>query len=160
MDGVVADFNEYALKTLGLPPSEGIYPDDVWKQLATNQRIYRELIPTPYAQTLYQNCVKYCLEKNYQWAFLTAIPKGNDVKYAFQDKVEWIQKYFPGNNIFFGPYSKDKHLHCKHGDILIDDRISNIKEWQAAGGYAILHNDLTSTLTQLNYLIPQVSLHV
>jgi hypothetical protein len=35
MDGVVADFDEYAARTLGVPPSRsGIYPDDIWQQLA------------------------------------------------------------------------------------------------------------------------------
>ena len=60
----------------------------------------------------------------------------------------------------FGPFSKDKHVHCQPGDILIDDRASNIEEWSAAGGVAILHTDYDSTMTQLNQLIPQVSLQV
>lgn len=153
MDGVVADFDEYAHRILGVPPSGGVYPDEVWKKLANNKRIYRELVPTPYAQTLYQNCVKYCVERNYKWAFLTAVPKENDVKHAFQDKVKWAQKHFPGTTVFFGPYSKDKHLHCTPGDILIDDRISNITEWREAGGIAIHHQDVTKTLIELNNLI-------
>lgn len=160
MDGVVADFDEYAHRTLGLPPSEGVYPDDVWQQLAKNPRIYRDLLPTPYATQLFQECVNFCLKHNYEWAFLTAVPKGNDVKFAFYDKVEWAQKHFPFTPVFFGPFSKDKHQHCRVGDILIDDRRSNVEEWQAVGGTAILHKSLDSTLTQLHHLIPQVSLQV
>jgi len=152
MDGVVADFDEYAARTLGVPPSEGIYPDSIWKQLAQNPRIYRDLIPTPYAYQLYRECVNFCLKKDYNWAFLTAVPKGNDVKYAFYDKVEWVQKHFPGTPVFFGPYSKDKHQHCQAGDILIDDRTSNCEEWTAAGGIAILHKDFNSTITQINFI--------
>lgn len=152
MDGVVADFDEYAARTLGVPPSEGIYPDSIWKQLAQNPRIYRDLIPTPYAYQLYRECVNFCLNKDYNWAFLTAVPKGNDVKYAFYDKVEWVQKHFPGTPVFFGPYSKDKHQHCQAGDILIDDRTSNCEEWTAAGGIAILHKDFNSTITQINFI--------
>jgi 5'(3')-deoxyribonucleotidase len=158
MDGVVADFDEYAKRTLGIPPSGGIYPDYIWKQLATNPRIYRDLIPTPYAQKLYKECVNFCLKHNYEWAFLTAVPKGNDVKFAFYDKVEWAQKHFPSTPVFFGPYSKDKHQHCQVGDILIDDRTSNIEEWIAAGGIAILHKDLQNTVAQLHDLTPQFSL--
>ena len=60
----------------------------------------------------------------------------------------------------FGPFSKDKHVHCQAGDILIDDRASNIEEWRAAGGLAILHKDYNDTMIQLNHLIPQVSLQV
>jgi hypothetical protein len=43
----------------------------------------------------------------------------------------------------FGPYSKDKKDHCVSGDILLDDRKSNIDEWNQAGGIGILYrNDL------------------
>lgn len=159
MDGVVADFNEYAYRTLGVPPSQGIYSDHIWQQLAQNPRIYRDLIPTPYAYQLYRECVNFCLQKDYKWAFLTAVPKGNDVQYAFYDKVEWVQKYFPSTPVFFGPYSKDKHQHCKPGDILIDDRSSNIEEWRSVDGYGILHKNLENTLDQLYQLDPQFSLH-
>ena len=152
MDGVVADFDEYANRTLGLPPSLGVYPDDKWQQLAKNPRIYRDLIPTSYASRLYEECVSFCYNKNYDLAFLTAVPKGNDIKYAFYDKVEWAQKYFSGVPVFFGPFSKDKHQHCKIGDILIDDRTSNIEEWRAAGGVGILHRNLNDTLAELSLL--------
>jgi 5'(3')-deoxyribonucleotidase len=152
MDGVVADFDEYAARTLGIPPSQGVYPDAIWQQLAQNPRIYRDLIPTPYANTLYQECVKFCLANNFEWRFLTAVPKGNDIKFAFHDKVEWAQKYFPGVPVFFGPFSKDKHQHCRPGDILIDDRYSNIEEWRAAGGIAIHHVDIDTTLQELSKL--------
>lgn len=152
MDGVVADFDEYANRTLGVPPSQGIYPEDIWQKLAANPRIYRDLVPTPYAYQLFRECVNFCLKYNYEWAFLTAVPKGNDVKYAFYDKVEWAQKYFPATPVFFGPYSKDKWKHCKTGDILIDDRSSNIDEWRAAGGIAIHHVNIDSTLLELSSL--------
>ena len=52
----------------------------------------------------------------------------------------------------FGPYSKDKWQHCNAGDILIDDRQSNIDEWRAAGGIAIHHVSLNSTLYELSQL--------
>jgi len=158
MDGVVADFDEYAFRTFGFAPSIGVYNDEKWNKLATNPRIYRDLIPTSYAHELYRECVNFCLKYNYNWAFLTAIPKRNDIKFAFHDKVEWIQKYFPGVPVFFGPYSKDKHQHCKINDILIDDRKSNIEEWCVAGGFGILHKNYKTTIEQLHQFFPQVSL--
>jgi 5'(3')-deoxyribonucleotidase len=85
--------------------------------------------------------------------FLTAVPKGNDVPWAFYDKVVWVQNYFPDIPVMFGPFSKDKWQHCKPGDILIDDRKSNIAEWQAAGGRPILHEgNIKSTLAALDYI--------
>jgi 5'(3')-deoxyribonucleotidase len=149
MDGVVADFDEYAARTLDLPPSQGIYPDDKWQKLAENKRIYRDLIKTPYADQLVEECKDLALTKEYDLYFLTAVPKGNDIQWAFYDKVIWAQTNFPGIPVMFGPYSKDKWRHCSAGDILIDDRSSNIDEWRSAGGIAIHHIGLDTTLYEL-----------
>jgi 5'(3')-deoxyribonucleotidase len=152
MDGVVADFDEYAARTLGIPPSQGIYPNEVWYKLATNSRLYRDLIKTPYADELVFQCSIIAKQQGYELKFLTAVPKGNDVPWAFYDKVIWAQKYFPGIPVMFGPFSKDKYVHCQPGDILIDDRTSNIEEWRVAGGLGILHKDFNDTLAQLSKL--------
>jgi 5'(3')-deoxyribonucleotidase len=160
MDGVVADFDEYAARTLGIPPSSGIYPNEIWYNLASNARLYRDLIKTTYADELVFRCSTIAKQQGYDLKFLTAVPKGNDVPWAFYDKVVWAQTHFPGIPVMFGPFSKDKHIHCCPGDVLIDDRASNIEEWTAAGGNAILHTDFASTMAQLDHLIPQVSLQV
>ena len=81
--------------------------------------------------------------------FLTAVPKGNDVKWAFYDKVIWAQSYFPAIPVHFGPFSERKYEHCTPGDILIDDRESNITAWNTAGGNGILHTDYNSTIEAL-----------
>ena len=158
MDGVVADFDEYAARTLGVPPSAGIYPDEVWYKLATNARLYRDLIKTPYADELVFQCSKLAKLHNYELKFLSAVPKGNDVPWAFYDKVVWVQNYFPGIPVMFGPFSRDKHVHCRPGDVLIDDRKSNIEEWRAAGGFGILHEDYKSTVDILLELFDTTSL--
>lgn len=152
MDGVVADFDEYAARTLGVPPSSGIYPDEIWYKLASNTRLYRDLNKTPYADQLVSECMDFALTKGYDLYFLTAVPKSNDVKWSFYDKVLWAQKHFPDIAVMFGPYSKDKWQHCNAGDILIDDRQSNIDEWRSAGGFAIHHVGLDSTLYELSRL--------
>jgi 5'(3')-deoxyribonucleotidase len=151
MDGVVADFDEYAARTLGLPPSEGIYPDEQWYKLASNARLYRDLEKTSYADELVEFCREYAWNK-YNLYFLTAVPKGNDVPWAFYDKVLWASKHWPGIPVHFGPFSKDKHQHCTMGDILIDDRTSNIDEWRSAGGIGILHKSFKDTIQKLKEL--------
>ena len=85
--------------------------------------------------------------------FLTAVPKGNDVKWAFYDKVNWATTRYPDIPVMFGPYSHDKHVHCKFGDVLIDDRTSNCTEWRNAGGIAIQHRgDVENTLLEISKL--------
>jgi 5'(3')-deoxyribonucleotidase len=150
MDGVVADFDEYAMRTLGVPPSGGVYSDDIWQKLAANHRIYRELKKTPYADELVEYCRQFCNNHQRQLKFLTAVPKGNDVPWAFYDKMTWGLFFFPDIPVMFGPYSKDKYRHCRTGDILIDDRRSNIEEWQAAGGMGILHTSFEKTKSNLD----------
>jgi 5'(3')-deoxyribonucleotidase len=152
MDGVVANFDEYAARTLGIPPSSGIYPDEIWYKLASNARLYRDLKKTDYADQLVAECRDLALTKDYDILFLTAVPKGNDVPWAFYDKVLWAQLYFSDIAVTFGPFSKDKHVHCRPGDILIDDRLSNIEEWRTAGGIAIHHTNIDATLYELSRL--------
>ncbi len=156
MDGVVADFDEYAHRMLGVPPSGGIYPDEIWIKLAANPRLYRDLKKTPDADELVAECKKLCHDLGWELKFLTAVPKGNDVPWAFYDKMTWALFFFPDIPVMFGPYSKDKHHHCRRGDVLIDDRTSNIEEWTAAGGFGIQYNvtqDVKKTLEQIRLAI-------
>lgn len=137
MDEVVADFKgfaqEFFQKTLDdrerLPPEE-------WQKLSNCQRLYRDLKVREGGYELINWLRVYCAEHNVGLFFLTAIPRNNDIPYAIMDKVEWCQKYFPGIPVFIGPRSHEKVLRCKPGDILIDDRLSNITEWREAGGIA------------------------
>lgn len=150
MDGVVADFNGYAERVLRKKTLDDRWAEGEWRRLKDNLRIYRDLDKTPEADRLVEYCRRYCLEKNYELMFLTAVPKGNDVRWAFYDKVNWIREHYGDIPVMFGPYSTDKQLHCQPGDILIDDRTSNIEEWQAAGGIAIKHKgDLENTIREL-----------
>ena len=77
MDGVIADFDEYAFRTLGLPPSEGVYGEEDWKKLAANPRIYRDLVKTPYADDLVAFCKEYCALRDYELKFLFFFNCGN-----------------------------------------------------------------------------------
>ncbi len=153
MDGVVADFDDYAERILGpLPGHHGIYPEEQWNKIASNPRLYRELKKTSYADRLVEECRDLAATKGYDLLFLTAVPKGNDIKWAFYDKMVWAQLLFPGIPVHFGPYSLDKWRHCQPGDILIDDRPSNIAEWRVAGGIAIHHTNIDATLYELSRL--------
>lgn len=137
MDEVVADFKGFAEEFFqrNLDDRERLPPDE-WNRLASCERLYRNLKVRDGGYSLVNWLSVYCYEHNVGLFFLTAIPQNNDIPYAIIDKVEWCQKYFPGIPVFFGPRSYEKVKQCKVGDILIDDRLSNVTAWNDAGGVA------------------------
>ena len=154
MDGVVADFNDYAKTVLKTDRILHTWPDADWKKISSNDRLYRDLEKTIEADRLVKFCRLACEEKNWNLMFLTAVPKDDDMPWAYYDKIMWVNERYPKIPVMFGPHSYDKWRHCQQGDILIDDRPSNCKEWKKAGGYSILHKgDLSDTLRQLSVLL-------
>lgn len=144
MDDVVADWLTVAKSIVGDWDKEKFerIPDFQWNLLKQHQRIYRSLPVRKGAKELIGWLTTYCRHKeNIGLYFLTAVPKGNDVPWAFSDKVFWARDHFPEIPVFFGPYSVDKFHRCQPGDILIDDRLSNCKSWRAAGGIAYQYTE-------------------
>ena len=139
MDGVVADFNSGAHSILGyhIKDTSAHYPDHEWKKIKSHQHFFRDLPLTEGADQLVNIARKFRDQLGWELLFLTAIPSSNDVPWAVWDKCIWAQRHFPDIPVHIGPYAHDKQNHCKKGDILVDDRPSNIQEWQAAGGIAI-----------------------
>lgn len=160
MDGVVADFDGYAEPIVGYRTPGGIrYNDPDWKKIAANERLYLTLDKCANADRLVDAVRNLSKDYNYDVIFLTAIPRQNDVPWVFWDKIQWCDLHYPHIPVWFGPYSHDKHVHCQSGDILIDDRASNIHDWNSAGGIGILHHDTTidSTLEQLKQAVGKSS---
>ena len=156
MDGVVADFDKFAEELLGREIGWGDTTQDLtaeeWVKLASVDRLYYQLPLMPDATKL----VAYVksLSTRFQIGFLTAIPRRTTIPSARADKQAWVDKYFPGMRMDIGPFSHDKHKWCSPGDILVDDRPSNIREWNAAGGIAIYHTgDVNATIKRLNEVI-------
>jgi hypothetical protein len=65
--------------------------------------------------------------------------------------MKWVEEYFPDIPVHFGPYSEDKRDHCWPGDILVDDRSTNIAQWINAGGVGIQvkDRDVAAAIAQL-----------
>jgi hypothetical protein len=142
MDGVCADWDTAAEQFLGIPtrlnPINGNYTvtEVEWGRLKTAGHFYRTLPLMPGVDLLVDLARQYRDVLGWQLHFLTAVPHKNDVPDAFSDKVLWGQEHFPDIEVRFGPYAVDKHKHCRTGDILVDDRLSNCTSWRDAGGLA------------------------
>jgi 5'(3')-deoxyribonucleotidase len=156
MDGVVADFDGYVRDKLGFKNKPGIrFTQEEWVKIREyNPRIYRNLPVLNNAEQIVTSVQDIADYYHYDVKFLTAVPKENDLGWAFCDKIDWVQENFPGIPVWFGPYSTDKQRHHRPGDILIDDRKLNIEEWRSVGGRAILHTgDADQTITELESLM-------
>jgi hypothetical protein len=145
MDDVVADWRAYAQDLLKMRWDDSIgerIPQADWDKLKADLRFYRHLPLKAGAHELVQYCRDLVSSgKADGMAFLTALPHDYSMPFAAQDKVWWAHERFEGIPVFFGPFSHDKHRHCKPGDILIDDRHSNCSEWIAAGGKAHIYRN-------------------
>ncbi len=64
-------------------------------------------------------------------------------------KKDWLQKHFPNTFSEIIITEKDKYHFVKGHDILIDDRILNIKDWIKHGGIGILFKTPTQSLKEL-----------
>jgi hypothetical protein len=105
-------------------------------------------------------------EKDY-WANLEWMPDGKELWNHIQSmkptllsapsrdpqsrwgKRVWVKKNIPGTPLILAAASAKKNYANKNS-ILIDDRISNITEWNAAGGIGILHTSTSSTIEKLS----------
>lgn len=83
---------------------------------------------------------------------LTAVPRRWSWPNVTKHKRDWMLANFniPIDHIRFGPYAEDKQYHCvDHHDILIDDRIRNIEQWESRGGIGIHHTSPEQTLDEI-----------
>lgn len=158
MDGVVADWESAAAGFLGRPMRD---PDTLthyrntaeeWARIKTQSRFYRTLPLMPRVDELVSLARAFRDQLGFQLLFLTAVPKDDDVPWAFSDKVMWAQEHFPDIPVHFGPHSWDKHRHFKAaGDILVDDRPDNCAQWRERGGTAfkVDSNDLGTVIPSI-----------
>jgi len=139
MDGVVADFNKFASDILGREVGwEGKdLTTEEWNKLESVENFYFKLPLIEDSTKLVGVAKSFSTRFNVE--FLTAVPRVTTMPSAALDKKKWIDKYFPGFKVNYGPYSRDKQKWAKPGDILVDDKRSNIHQWFNAGGIGILH---------------------
>lgn len=137
MDGVVADFNFYVGRLLNRTIGWGgkDLSDEEWSFISKQNRLYYQLPVIMESREL----VKTATSSGLKVKFLTAIPRRTTMPSAEADKREWLELNFPGIKMEIGPYSKDKQKWARWGDILVDDKQSNVEEWKEAGGISIYH---------------------
>jgi hypothetical protein len=148
-DGVLADFDHGARRSLGLSPKAFIAKHGrgtFWKRLAKAPNFYGSLPEMPDARLLFDAV------RHLKPTILTGLPLGN---WAARQKVEWAADHFPGVPIITC-MARDKHLHMHPGDVLVDDREKHRAEYEAAGVVFVHHTSAEHSLRQLAKIFPSV----
>lgn len=159
MDGVLANFDAEMIRTFGKHFDEiGTDAISRWDIISNHvQDVYARLAPMPDADALVAGVCEACVRYDYTPAILTAIPKYGRIPDAVPHKKEWIRTRWPilHKNFNIGPHAVDKQNFAKPGHILIDDSHLNIPQWNAAGGFGILHTSAAQSLEQLNRFLEE-----
>jgi hypothetical protein len=151
LDGVLYDLNARVKSILGKTLEDFNPRIGAWLLLTPYQDLFKDLELRPDAIELVNGVKKFAVERDYKIEILTAVPFYAAMPLAAVHKRNSVQRDFSEDWKFkIGPYARDKHEHCKPGDILIDDSILNIQQWNAKGGFGILHKSAEETLNRLN----------
>lgn len=149
MDGVLADFDTGYAKIFGrsIPRLNSFDNDghDVdWRGIAAYKDFYLTLPPMADMKELWSGIAPF------NPIILTGIP--SSVTAAADNKKAWVRKHLGSDVEVRCCASKEKCLHAKPGDILIDDWEKYKALWEKQGGVWITHTSAQDTLRQLRMI--------
>lgn len=149
LDGVLADFDGYFEKKYLISPREWEYrwgEDDFWKSLNQIDDFFYNLSPLPDAHDL----MDYL--RPFDPIILTAATRHRPT--SCNEKIRWVADVFgPEQRVITVLGGKNKHWHCRRGDILIDDWEAHANLWRSKGGIWITHRNVPQTLKELKVIL-------
>lgn len=85
------------------------------------------------------------------------------LEWITEGKKMWVEKNIPSMNldqVFIVPGRRFKQQYSSRGSILVDDMLDTINQWNAKGGYGILHdaNYYKETVSELQNMVTPSSL--
>ena len=142
MDGVLADFYGHHQAVFGLYSGERT--DDVYWSTVRTMDFYMAVPPMPDFDELWSHI------GHDTPIILTGVPKAVPESATF--KRAWVDKFIGKQIELRCCPSKDKSLHCRTGDVLIDDWEKYRHLWVEAGGVWITHHNAADTIRRLTEL--------
>lgn len=144
-DGVLADFDALAQQVFGMHPRE--YEEQFggnrfWDELERHGSFYQDLPLMPDALKLFEGV------RHLEPVILT----GSPAVWADGQKYAWGARYFPETPMIVCK-SRDKRLHMKPGDVLIDDFLKYRHLWEEAGGIFIHYQNAEQALRELEAIL-------
>lgn len=150
MDQVLVNFLDGANKVLasqGLEPFQHTDKENRWQELSKVPKFWANLEPMPDGMMLW----RYIRPHN---PYILSTPS-HRMPTSKPEKMEWIRKHL-GNveKVFLVPRKEKQKFAMTNGkpNVLIDDFIKNIKEWESQGGIGIRHINSMNTISQLRKL--------
>ena len=141
-DGVLADFDSAAEEVFGMRSREAeqkLGLKTFWRKLRDHEDFYGTLPLMPDARKLFDAV------KHLNPIILTGCPLGG---WAESQKHRWAAAHFPGTKMITC-MAREKRLHMKAGDILVDDSLKFRELWEQAGGVFIHHTSADHTIAEL-----------
>lgn len=161
MDGVLVDLwggyqDLTGMSLIEADKVHGAHSPEVWNPTLTVDEFWYNLPKDSGADLLLEYMREnHILEKT----FILSAPIRLDRESCEAQKRKWAKEHTHvlDEHVNIVP-RKDKYLfaYCKDSDmpnILVDDYIKNIKEWELHGGIGIHHTDVATTLQTLHELL-------
>lgn len=145
LDGVLADFDAHyeRLFDVRLHRGMGEDPPGLWDNIRNAGTFYRDMPLMPDALELWEGV------KHLSPTILTGVPY-HQVPEAEAHKRAWMAERFGADVSVVCCKSRDKRLHGRPGDVLIDDWDKYEWLWKAMGGAFILHRTARESLRRLS----------
>jgi len=149
LDGVLADFDTAYAAVNGSPPDKSIDNVD-WRKVVSVPGFYAKMPALPGAADFWASLEALAESEGLDIVILTGCP--SSVPAAAADKRSWVTKHLGEHVKMIACRSRDKKLHMKPGDILVDDWERYKEHWLEAGGIWITHTSPTESLAALKEL--------
>lgn len=144
LDGPIADFDGHYFNCFGIRPTRWPLPDSTDWKLVNSVPDFFATIPMTHDALELLNGV------GHPFQILTGTPKSVDV--ASNQKRDWVTaRIVPAPPVVCCP-AREKWMHGRPGDVLIDDFLKYADLWRAMGGDFIHHTSAAESLRQLRAL--------
>ena len=145
MDEVLVALLKGAEKVLGMPFVDAP-KQDRWKQIGNTKGFWENLDWMPDGKKLYQFIIRYD-------AHILSAYSSRDTN-SITGKRKWLRKNAPKfktGKIHIVKREQKQKFAVTDGkpNVLIDDHLKNIQEWERAGGIGVRHTEFSKTMNEL-----------
>lgn len=153
LDGVLADFDRFYFEHFGVRLNRQMTedPPNFRKNILGYGRFYYDLPLMPDAMALWDGVKRLHPAP----AILTGVREDAAESSCADDKRAWVAKHLGPDVPVFTSRSKDKRVHGKPGDILVDDWFKYQPLWEDMGGIFILHTSTADSLPKIAAALAQ-----